>query len=54
MAQWLSMGGYGWYVWSSYGIFGVILAVNWYAARKAHRQALRKVARYLERRTVRK
>lgn len=28
MMEWLSMGGYGAYVWSAYGIAGAILIIN--------------------------
>jgi len=29
MAEWLSMGGRGAYVWSAYGITALVLIVNW-------------------------
>lgn len=47
--EWLHMGGYAAYVWPSYGIFLVILAVNVVVARRAHRAAQRAARRRLER-----
>lgn len=49
MTDWLHMGGYAAYVWSSYGIFLAVLAVNVMAARRAHRAALRTARRRIER-----
>jgi len=33
MAEWLSMGGRGAYVWSAYGITAVVLIFNWWLLR---------------------
>lgn len=49
MSEWLQMGGYAAYVWPSYGIFLIILAVNVVSARRAHRTAKRAARRRLER-----
>ncbi len=49
MTEWLHMGGYAVYVWSSYGIFLAVLAVNVLGARRAHRSAKRAARRRLER-----
>lgn len=49
MMEWLNMGGYALYVWSSYGIFLIILGVNIVSARRGHRAAQRAARRRLER-----
>lgn len=49
MSEWLAMGGYGAYVWPSYGIFLAVVIVNAWTARKAHREARRAARRRLER-----
>ncbi len=49
MSEWLAMGGYGAYVWPSYGIFLAVVIGNAWAARAAHRQARRAAQRRLER-----
>lgn len=43
MAEFLSMGGYGLYVWGSYGFSAVVLILNLVYARKAHSIAKRMV-----------
>jgi len=52
MSHWLAMGAYGWFVWPSYGIFALVVGVNWYTARKAHREALSRARRRIERETT--
>lgn len=49
MTEWLAMGGYGAYVWPSYGIFLLIIAVNIVSARRLHRAAKRAARRRFER-----
>lgn len=41
----LHMGGYGAYVWSSYGLAAVVLIVNVVLPRRAERATLRRLAR---------
>lgn len=41
MREFLAMGGYAAFVWPAYGIFFVVLAVNWWSARKKRLDALR-------------
>ncbi len=38
MIDWLQMGGYGFYVWSSYGMLALAIAVELFALRR-HRHA---------------
>lgn len=49
MIDWLAMGGYGAYVWPSYGIFLAVVIGSAWAARRAHREARRAARRRLER-----
>ncbi len=41
MTEFLNMGGYGFYVWSSFGITAFVLALNVFLPLAQHRQALR-------------
>ncbi len=43
MMEFLSMGGYAGYVWSSYAIALIILLLNLLAARKRHKSVLRRL-----------
>ena len=54
MSEWLAMGGYGAYVWPSYGIFLAVVVVNAWYARRAHREARRAARRRIERVTERR
>ena len=49
MSEWLAMSGYGAYVWPSYGIFLLVVVVNAWSARRAHRDARRAARRRIER-----
>lgn len=40
MSEWLSMGGYAFYVWSSFGLTFVALIGNYLLAKRRHRQIL--------------
>ncbi len=46
--QWLQMGGYASYVWSSVGLALGALVLNVVAARRRHEQAVRRALRRLE------
>lgn len=35
---WMQMGGYGHYVWSAYGLGGIIVLSNWVYTRRLSRQ----------------
>ncbi len=48
MAEFLHMGGYGAYVWPSYGLSLVVLVYNIWSARRAHTDARRMALRRLE------
>lgn len=48
LSDFLAMGGYGFYVWVSYGATAVVLALNVLAARHRHR-AVRRMLRDLSR-----
>ncbi|MGU9952286.1 MAG: heme exporter protein CcmD [Gammaproteobacteria bacterium WSBS_2016_MAG_OTU1] len=41
--EFLDMGGYAFYVWSSYGLTAVILFFNWFNARRRFRLAVQSV-----------
>ncbi|HEY0878426.1 MAG TPA: heme exporter protein CcmD [Zeimonas sp.] len=42
MIDWLQMGGYGFYVWSSYGMLALAIAVELFALRRQRRNAERR------------
>jgi len=42
MIDWLQMGGYGFYVWSSYGMLALAIAVELFALRRHRRAAERR------------
>ncbi|HLT25799.1 MAG TPA: heme exporter protein CcmD [Zeimonas sp.] len=46
MLDWLHMGGYGFYVWSSYGMLALAIAIELHALRR-HRRAARRRAEEL-------
>lgn len=41
MTEFLNMGGYGFYVWSSFGVTALVLAINVFQPIMQHRKALR-------------
>lgn len=43
------MGGYGLYVWTSYGLVFFVLACNWVATLRRHRELLRGIRRQRKR-----
>ena len=45
MSEFFHMGGYAMYVWPSYGLAAIVLWLNWYLPREAHKQALRQLKR---------
>jgi heme exporter protein D len=47
MNEFLAMGGYGGYVWTSYGLAAVVLVWNIRSALNAHREARRRAERAL-------
>jgi heme exporter protein D len=47
MRDFLDMGGYALYVWSSIGLTFVVLAANLYAARARHRRVCQQLLRRL-------
>ena len=40
MSEWLSMGGHGFFIWSSYGMLALALAIEIAVLRRARRAAL--------------
>jgi len=40
MSEFLAMGGYASFVWSSYGLAAIVLWLNWYLPRRTHQQVL--------------
>ncbi len=53
MTEFLHMGGYAAYVWSSYAVTLVVLVANIVAARQRERRALREIAARSRRRPAR-
>ncbi|MFT5659058.1 MAG: heme exporter protein D [Gammaproteobacteria bacterium] len=45
MSEFLNMGGYAAFVWSSYGLAAIVLWLNWYLPRRTHNQILRQLKR---------
>ena len=43
MLNWLSMGGYAGYVWSSYALLNFSVVLLWVYARKSHQHVLRRL-----------
>ncbi|HLS57264.1 MAG TPA: heme exporter protein CcmD [Zeimonas sp.] len=44
MIEWLAMGGYGFYVWSSYGMLAIALIVELVLLRRQRRESWRRAA----------
>ena len=44
MIEWLAMGGYGFYVWSSYAMLAIAVIVELVWLRRHRRESLRRVA----------
>lgn len=53
MAEFLSMGGYGAYVWASYAVFFIVLALDALAPRAQRRRVLTELRGRLKRRQSR-
>jgi heme exporter protein D len=49
LREFLAMGGYGLYVWTSYGLVFFVLACNWVATLRRHRELLRGIRRQRKR-----
>ncbi len=47
MSEFIAMGGYGYYVWSAYGLSVVVLVLNLIAARRRHSEIRRELQRSL-------
>ena len=48
MSEFINMGGYGYHVWSAYGLSVVVLLLNAVAARKRNLRARREVMDYMD------
>ncbi|GAA4402812.1 heme exporter protein CcmD [Quisquiliibacterium transsilvanicum] len=48
MSEWLAMGGYGFYVWSSYGALALAIAVELWLLRRRRAQARALVRQSIE------
>ncbi|MFA7503473.1 MAG: heme exporter protein CcmD [Burkholderiaceae bacterium] len=48
MIEWLSMGGYAYYVWMSYGMLAIAIAIEVFALVARRRRALEQVEQYDE------
>ena len=46
MKEFFEMGGYGYYVWSAYGLSFLVLVLNIVAARKRNREAKKEVVKF--------
>lgn len=49
MSEFLAMGGYAAFVWPAYGIFFLVLAINWWSARRSRIRALRNARKRIAR-----
>ncbi len=49
MKEFFAMGGYAFYVWTSYALAAVVLAANVVVARHRHKEQLARIARKLKR-----
>ena len=45
LSEFLDMGGYAVFVWSSYGITLVVMVLNWWLPRQQHKQNLKRLTR---------
>ena len=45
LSEFFNMGGYAIYVWPSYVLAAIVLWLNWYLPRRAHRQLLGQLKR---------
>lgn len=48
MTEWLSMGGYAYYVWMSYGVLALAIVVELFALAGRRRRALEQVAQHAQ------
>jgi len=48
MKEFLAMGGYGAYVWSSYALAFIVLVANWVLARRRHNRVLNELRDHLQ------
>jgi len=48
MKDWLSMGGYGFYVWSSYGMLALAIVIELFLLRRRRAQARESVRQSIE------
>lgn len=46
--QWLAMGGYASYVWSAYGLVGMVLVLMWSGIKWQRMQTRKKLQRWLQ------
>ncbi|CAM2976753.1 heme exporter protein CcmD [Legionella worsleiensis] len=47
--EWLAMGGYSAYVWSSYGLVGFVLIMNFLRIKRQRNQTRQKLQRWFKR-----
>lgn len=47
LSEFLNMGGYATFVWSSYGLTLIVLVINWWLPYQQHKQNLKKLKRQL-------
>jgi heme exporter protein D len=52
MSDWLAMGGYGFYVWSSYGALALAIAIELWLLRRRRAQAHERVRQSIEEETA--
>ncbi len=48
MIEWLSMGGHGFYIWASYGMLFLAIAIELFGLRQRRRNALTMIAQVTE------
>ncbi len=49
LSDFFAMGGYGFYVWLSFGSTAAIMAGIWWSSRRAHRNTLKEVEKQIRR-----
>ena len=48
MSEWLAMGGYGFYVWGSYGVLALAIAIELWLLRRRRARAHERVRQLIE------
>ncbi|WP_424945871.1 heme exporter protein CcmD [Candidatus Spongiihabitans sp.] len=49
MVEFFDMGGYGFYIWISYGVFAIMLGYNYFAPLRRHKKLIQALSRFYRR-----